>query len=250
MKISTFFAQISLLAIAIVATVALCEGVYSLIYGQSLLRIPFGVQTTYLAVQTDAERAAAASLTEGPLAISWDPLVGYLMKPNHTHKFITELATADEFGQRRRVEPPATKGAAKIVILGDSVAFGYGVKDDETYASSLETHLAATMRDEWLRPAARRLLELRCNRRRQRLGLQRDDHGLRRPVLSQSGSATEIHQHVQRNFQCDSHRHLGSRYRHQCGQAATRPHPQAEGTPQPATQARHTGDQRRHRPAP
>lgn len=50
MKISTFFAQISLLAIAIVATVALCEGVYSLIYGQSLLRIPFGVQTTYLAV--------------------------------------------------------------------------------------------------------------------------------------------------------------------------------------------------------
>ena len=49
--------------------------------------------------------------------------------------------------------PPPEEGAARIVVLGDSVAFGYGLADDETYAHRLEDFLAGTLASGAPRPA-------------------------------------------------------------------------------------------------
>ena len=43
---------------------------------------------------------------------------------------------------RRRPGPPAAEDALRIVVLGDSVAFGFGVNDDEALAPRLEARLA------------------------------------------------------------------------------------------------------------
>src|SRR5262245_13014175 len=71
-------------------------------------------------------------------AIVHSPLYGWQLRPNWTHH--------DEGGrqistdaQRRRVQAraDASAGAPRVAVLGDSVAFGAGVDDAETFASLL-----------------------------------------------------------------------------------------------------------------
>jgi hypothetical protein len=51
-----------------------------------------------------------------------------------------QLAT-DDLGLRARPGPPPAEGAPRIVVLGDSVAFGFGLGDQETLAAQLERQL-------------------------------------------------------------------------------------------------------------
>jgi hypothetical protein len=90
---------------------------------------------------TDAARLAAmpggAIYADHP-----DPLVRYVLKPESTIRILDGTANTNSLGLRRRPGPAATADALHVVVLGDSVAFGYGVEDDQTLAARLEHYLA------------------------------------------------------------------------------------------------------------
>lgn len=139
------------------------EGGLSLAARRSLLeltgrpaRVPQGVPTEAPALpppepRTDAERMAAAA--SGAYTVHEDPRVRYVLRPGAEHQFVDAPARVDERGQRVRPGPPPAADALRLVVLGDSVAFGYGVADDQTLAVALERTLAGTRGPE-ARPLA------------------------------------------------------------------------------------------------
>jgi hypothetical protein len=138
----------SLLAVGAMVLALLCvEGVHALWTGRSMLAFQRFAGSGAGLAMLDAERRAAATRTAGPNALALDPFVAFTAKADHTITLLGVPAATDEWGQRRRVGPPAAPGAARVVVLGDSVAFGWGLADDETYAHRLEQWLASTMAD-------------------------------------------------------------------------------------------------------
>lgn len=143
-RIATRFA---VAAVSMVFALLVSEGLYSLMTGGSLIRLDLGVRAERVRRLDDAERARAADLTPGPFALDVDPVVGTRMKASVTREIVGVAATTDEWGQRVRRGPPPEEGALRIVVLGDSVAFGFGVADDETYGHRLEEMLRAAVVD-------------------------------------------------------------------------------------------------------
>ena len=147
--------RILIIAVSLSLGVALAEGGYKLITGRSLidrLLMPEGGTDNIRTGFRDDERIDAGDLTEGGSAIDPDIDVGYTMKWSHERSIVDAIARTDSFGQRVRVGPAPEDGALRIVLLGDSVAFGFGVTDDETFGHHLENTLAATMGDGTKRP--------------------------------------------------------------------------------------------------
>jgi lysophospholipase L1-like esterase len=62
------------------------------------------------------------------------PELRYVLKPNSSEKAYRSTVTTDSHGFRSR-EPDPQKPT--IAVLGDSIAFGYGIEDDETIAARL-----------------------------------------------------------------------------------------------------------------
>jgi len=89
---------------------------------------------------TDAERAAAAVHGGGPFALASDPGVAFVLKPGTSQAF-DAAASVDRFGTRARSGGEPALGAKRIVLLGDSVTFGFGLRDEETMAARLERYL-------------------------------------------------------------------------------------------------------------
>lgn len=121
---------------------ALVEGSYSLVTGRSLASRMLAPAYERAARPVRPERAAVAAPTPGPYTRDPDPEVLLRVEPNSQHLFAGAPATTDAFGQR--VTPRALGGAAdrRVVLLGDSVAFGFGLTDEQTYAAQLERWLA------------------------------------------------------------------------------------------------------------
>ena len=75
-----------------------------------------------------------------------DPSVGYVLKPGFAG--IIERSefrapfTVNEAGLRGPAPRPRTENTFRILVLGDSMAFGFGVLDDETFSVQLENMLA------------------------------------------------------------------------------------------------------------
>jgi lysophospholipase L1-like esterase len=78
-----------------------------------------------------------------PVPLS-DPYLGYVYPPNHVdrierpHSDFAFTFTTDEHGFR---DPSPWPERADIVVLGDSMAFGYGVDDDKTWTTRLAARL-------------------------------------------------------------------------------------------------------------
>jgi lysophospholipase L1-like esterase len=72
------------------------------------------------------------------------PYLGHMFPPNYEGRFERDggnfsfTYTTDEHGFRNRAPWPPR---AEIVVVGDSMAFGYGVEDDETWTALLEDRL-------------------------------------------------------------------------------------------------------------
>jgi lysophospholipase L1-like esterase len=73
-----------------------------------------------------------------------DPYLGYVFPPNHVDRIVRSNGDfgftfrTDEHGFRNR---PLWPERADIVVLGDSMAFGYGVDDDKTWTALLANRL-------------------------------------------------------------------------------------------------------------
>ena len=69
-------------------------------------------------------------------------LVAYTFKTGSTLTYaegkVTMQFATDELGMRARAGPPPAADAPRIVVLGDSVAFGFGLGDEDTLAAQLE----------------------------------------------------------------------------------------------------------------
>jgi lysophospholipase L1-like esterase len=72
------------------------------------------------------------------------PEMGWLHVPNQTGYLDDGLASINELGIRGRLpEMPKPSDSLRILALGDSTTFGWGVGDDETYCAFLEERLRA-----------------------------------------------------------------------------------------------------------
>jgi lysophospholipase L1-like esterase len=73
-----------------------------------------------------------------------DPQVRYVLMPNQKGWIDDGFVTTNSRGFRgREVDSPKPRGRMRIVVLGDSLAFGWGVNDAETFSSQLEQQLHA-----------------------------------------------------------------------------------------------------------
>jgi hypothetical protein len=85
--------------------------------------------------------AAGPGLEVGDYDLHVDPAVGRVLVPQRTHELHGARVTTDAAGLRVRAAPPLGGDPLRVVVLGDSVAFGWGLADDETLAHQLEALL-------------------------------------------------------------------------------------------------------------
>jgi hypothetical protein len=155
--------RLALAAAAAVLALLVAEAGYSLVTGHSLLHGEPSPQHVLAPAQqgppTDAEKHAApdaggpVSVLSGMYRIDDDPRVRYTLKADSEVSILTSTAHTDHNGLRVRPGPPPPEDALRIDVLGDSVAFGYGVADDETMAARLE-RLLTDSRGPGARPVA------------------------------------------------------------------------------------------------
>ena len=121
--------------VAAALTLLVCEGLLSW-SGRSLLPDgPGGVDPSVL------KRLREAAKSQGLYAVHPDPQVGYVLARDRDDLAIHEgRIRSDALGLRRRAgpEPAGDVEPFRVAVVGDSVAFGYGLDDDETLAHQLE----------------------------------------------------------------------------------------------------------------
>ena len=133
--------------LAAVATWLLVEGAHSLWRRSSLLDRLLGLELRSVAARARPDRDELAGLTAGPYALDRDPEVGFRLKARASPSFVEAPARTDAYGQRVRTGPAPEPDATHVVVLGDSVAFGFGVADEQCTASVVEELLAGARRD-------------------------------------------------------------------------------------------------------
>jgi lysophospholipase L1-like esterase len=80
---------------------------------------------------------------EPQILFASDPQLGFFHLPNQKGWIDDGFATINSLGLRgREVTLPRPKDHFRLVVLGDSIAFGWGVDDDDTFCSRLEQMLA------------------------------------------------------------------------------------------------------------
>lgn len=122
-----------LLALAVFATALLvAEGASSAFFDRSLLR-PYHVP---------------GADDPGPWLDHPDPLVGYTLRHDASLQILGRRVESDALGMRKRPGPPPAPDALRLLVVGDSVAFGFGLDDDQTLASRLEALLAEVRRPD------------------------------------------------------------------------------------------------------
>ena len=137
-----WLAPLAGLAIAFVLVLAI-EGAVGWWTGTPLLRRVLDPTATFRLDWDDRQRARLANTTAGPFDLDVDPEVGHRVKPDNTFAWVSVPSHTDAFGMRVRPAGWPEPDQPRWVVLGDSVAFGLGVADDQTYAARLEAHVAA-----------------------------------------------------------------------------------------------------------
>jgi lysophospholipase L1-like esterase len=70
---------------------------------------------------------------------TYSPVYGWTPRPSFRYTLAGSETTINRLGYRGREVPTArTGGRKRIVMLGDSITFGYGVRDGETFSAVLE----------------------------------------------------------------------------------------------------------------
>lgn len=118
----------------------------ALLFGSSAIAL---VLAEVVFGRINAAREAKLSAEEGsPQAemarfTVYHPLLGHDGKPNARGTLRRMSVIHNSQGNRgREVTFPKPAGVRRVIVLGDSQAWGYGVADQETIAARLEVHLA------------------------------------------------------------------------------------------------------------
>src|SRR5262249_32893265 len=70
---------------------------------------------------------------------AYSPEYGWTPRPSFRYMLAGSETTINRLGYRGREYPPEHgPGKTRIVMLGDSITFGFGVRDDETFSADLE----------------------------------------------------------------------------------------------------------------
>ena len=133
------------LAVAVVALVVftlVAEGALSLFLGSSILRLGRGrTLVEKLAEQdvaSDRDALLEAVHAVGPYHVAEDPLVALTLQRDADLDYFEQRFHSDALGLRPRGGAPEPSGAFRIVVLGDSVAYGYGLPQEQNLAAQLE----------------------------------------------------------------------------------------------------------------
>jgi lysophospholipase L1-like esterase len=71
---------------------------------------------------------------------TYSPAYGWTPRPSFRHTLAGSETTINRLGYRgHEVAPTRTAGRPRIVMLGDSITFGYGVRDGETFSAVMES---------------------------------------------------------------------------------------------------------------
>ena len=80
--------------------------------------------------------------------VSDDPLIGHEHRPNADTVLMGVRVTTNDAGLRNdNVSIDKRAGSTRVIMLGDSVLFGWGVKQDETVSARLQSGWRASGRD-------------------------------------------------------------------------------------------------------
>lgn len=102
--------------------------------GELVCRLLFAVRMSY-----DVEMTRYATLLKQPAA---DPRIGHVHRPGSRATLMGVTVEINEHGLRGPPVPPAGEAVERIVFLGDSLTFGWGVEEDRTFARRLERRLS------------------------------------------------------------------------------------------------------------
>lgn len=142
--------RIGLVAVGLLLALLLGEGALSLSTGRSLREIVtgrpgFDDPLRAWRATDDDDRIEAANRSTGLYRVHEDPLVSYTMRAEAELEIGDGQIRTDTLGMRVRPGPDPAADALNVVVLGDSVAFGHGVDDDQTLAHQLELLLAQVL---------------------------------------------------------------------------------------------------------
>ncbi len=152
--------RVALSIVTAALALVVIEGGLSLATGRSLRDAPrLAGRAPSPPPLTDADRREGARDPRSLYSSHEDPLVRYVLRRNAELSIFDGVIHSDALGMRVRPggEPP--QDALRVVVLGDSMAFGYGVDDHETLAARLESALAAS-RGPDARPVACRTVAI------------------------------------------------------------------------------------------
>jgi lysophospholipase L1-like esterase len=94
-------------------------------------RRPVGARLILRAIDTDIDLPFMRA----------DPELFWAPKPGYRGEFQGQPVTINSLGLRGP-EPRERRGARRLLCLGDSITFGYGVGDEDTYPAALQRRLA------------------------------------------------------------------------------------------------------------
>ena len=182
--------RLLLFVVVAAITLLLAEGLVSALAGRSLLGgraslvgLPGGPGGADLGGGVrDEERSRAAAGNPGLYRVHPDPRVGYVLRADAELTIHDGLIRSDDLGLRVRPDGPAPADALRIAVLGDSVAFGFGLDDDETLAHRLE-HELSDARGPGARPLAARTVAIPGWNHRNAVQFLRDHFEQLRPDL-------------------------------------------------------------------
>ena len=144
---------------AALLSVVLFEGLLSLATGRSIRELwtpsePASVDPAFAEIGRDAAR-----LTPGPFRVAENPRIAYTFKQEHEVEIFGKQVVTDALGLRRRPVPEPDGECIRVVVLGDSVAFGWGLDEEQVLAHQLEQVLAE-VRGEQAVPAVARTVAI------------------------------------------------------------------------------------------
>jgi lysophospholipase L1-like esterase len=125
---------------------ALVVAALTLIAAEGVLRLGFDRSLFGASEPAHPQRPPPPDPTEPGLYVAHpDPRVGYVLRPDADLAIFDGTIRSNEEGMRQRVGPLRSFVPLRVVVLGDSVAFGYGLDDDQTIAHVLERELLAAV---------------------------------------------------------------------------------------------------------